>query len=180
MSDILNDSLEDSELMQMYQNGSEEAFALLYRRHSPKVYGYLKAKLKNEEKAQDIFQEVFVKVHRSKHLYNKKFPVLPWFFTIAHSSLIDHLRKKDLMKLVPEEELDLAATSGEISSEVDLSSGLSRLSEAQKKAVELRYIDERTFEEIADQLETSPENVRQLVSRGVQRLRSILKSGVRS
>lgn len=174
----MNDNLSDEELMLLYQNGAEEAFMTLYKRHSPKIYGYVKSKVRVDEKACDIFQEIYIKIHRSKNLYNKTFPVLPWFFTIARSVLIDEMRKEQTVRLVPQEDLDRFSSANEMPIEVDISSGINQLPAAQRSAVQLRYIDEKTFEEIADHLKTSPENVRQLVSRGVKKLRSILKPGV--
>ncbi len=173
----MNDNLNDEELMVMYQNGTEEAFSILYKRHSSKIYGYVRSKVRADERARDIFQEIYVKIHRSKNLYNKTFPVLPWFFTIARSVLIDEVRKEQTVKLVPQENLDYEAPA-ENRGDIDISPGLSQLPENQRTAVQLRYVDEKTFEEIADHLETSPDNVRQLVSRGVKKLRSILKPGV--
>jgi RNA polymerase sigma factor (sigma-70 family) len=172
----MNDNLSDEELMVMYQNGTEEAFSMLYKRHSSKIYGYVRSKIRTDEKARDIFQEIYIKIHRSKNLYNKMFPVLPWFFTIARSVLIDEVRKEQTVKLVPQETIDVAGNE-EARPSFDISPGLNALPESQRAAVHLRYIDEKTFEEIADHLETSPDNVRQLVSRGVKKLRQILKPG---
>lgn len=174
----MNDNSSDEELMVMYQNGTEEAFLILYKRHSSKIYGYVKSKVRVEEKARDIFQEIYLKIHRSKNLYNRTFPVLPWFFTIARSVIVDAIRKEQSVKIVPQENLEYAITE-EVTSDVDLVPGMRHLSEAQRTAVQLRFIEEKTFEEIADHLDTSTDNVRQLVSRGVKKLRSIFKPGVR-
>ncbi len=65
--------LTDEDLMARYQLGSEEAFAILYRRHSPKVFGFIKRRIYQSELISEIFQEVFVKMHKSKHLYNRTF-----------------------------------------------------------------------------------------------------------
>jgi len=81
MSKISNmEAFSDEELMVMYQTGSEEAFDSLYRRHSEKIYGFLRRRVWNDERAAELYQEVFLKMHRSKQLYNKSLPALPWMF----------------------------------------------------------------------------------------------------
>lgn len=173
----MREDLSDEELMLMYQNGKEEAFIALYRRHSGKIYGYVKSKVKSQEKAADIFQEIFIKIHRSKDLYRRDFPVLPWFFTIARSVLIDETRKERPLVLVSDEQLSEKPAPALVQNEVLPAAELARLPEAQRAAVQMRYVDEKTFAEIADYLNTSEQNVRQLVSRGIKKLRSLLASG---
>jgi RNA polymerase sigma factor (sigma-70 family) len=166
----------DEELMLLYQNGDTEAFHALYERHAGKIFGYLKKKTKNQEEALDFFQEVFSKIHRSKHLYNKSLPALPWIFTVTRTTLIDCLRKeKASMNKV---EMDLETIPIEEKNEsLDIQQiipSLARLPENQKIALELRYLEEKTFEEIAKDLKTSEVNVRKLISRGVQRIKELI------
>jgi RNA polymerase sigma-70 factor (ECF subfamily) len=167
-------ALSDEELMVMYQSGSEEAFQTLYRRHSEKIYGFLRSKVWNEERASELFQETFLKVHRSKQLYNKSHPALPWIFSITKSVLVDGLRVDKKAKRDTEyqtEELD------ETRSVVEVTSLISRLTENQRQAIEMRYVDEKTFEEIAASLETTSENARKIVSRAVTKLKSFVDKG---
>ncbi len=177
---MLLDNKTDEELMQLYQKGSEVAFNALYKRHSSKVYGYLKAKVKNQERAHDIFQEVFVKIHKSKHLYNSTFPFLPWVFTITKNALTDEYRQNEKTKnQVP---VDNSIANPEIQPEPNLIEVLpyiESLPANQRQALELRYIEEKTFEEISETLKTSPVNVRKIISRGVQRVKELLKEGVK-
>ena len=54
---------------------------------------------------------------------------------------------------------------------------LALLPSQQKLAVEMRYIDDKTFEQIAERLKVSPTNARQIISRGVKRLRELVSKG---
>lgn len=178
------DSQSDEELMTAYQNGSEEAFRALYDRHSKKIFGYLLNRTRSSQFASDLTQETFVKIHKSKHLYNRSLPVLPWIFSITHSVLIDGFRKEKRHGLVgtldPESYMasNDSESIGSLSSQlVPLSPLLAKLPTNQKIALEMRYIDEKTFEEIAESLKTSPLNVRQIISRGVKRLKELAKDG---
>ncbi len=170
------EALSDEELMVMYQAGSEEAFQTLYRRHSEKIYGFLRGRVWNDERAAELYQEAFLKVHRSKHLYNKSLPALPWIFSITKSVLIDGLRV-DQRARRDAENSSAGGSSEEQRSFGEVASLMSRLPEGQRKAVELRYIDEKTFEEIAASLETSSENARKIVSRAVAKLKSFAVKG---
>lgn len=166
----------DDQLMVLYQGGSEEAFKVLFSRHSGKVYGYLRSRTHSEQEAADLFQEVFVKIHKSKHLYNKSLPVLPWIFSVAHSVLIDGQRKVGRRKEVFGVDFDGMPTEGrDESQDADVLPLTKGLPQQQQIALQMRYVEEKTFEEIAASLKTSPVNVRQIVSRGIRHLRELLK-----
>lgn len=76
--------------MKAYGAGDMAAFEALYRRLSPKVYGYLKNRLGKKEDAEDLTQKVFAKVHRLRETYNPAYPVLQWLFVITKGILLDH------------------------------------------------------------------------------------------
>lgn len=168
----------DEELMALYQEGSEEAFKVLYSRHSAKIFGYLKSRTKSAQEATDLFQEVFVKIHRSKHLYNRSLPVLPWIFSVTHSVLVDGRRSAERKKEVFDYDFDqLPQPELSESKLASVTPMMDRLPENQGVALQMRYLDEKTFEEIAETLKTSPMNVRQIISRGVKNLKRFVNEG---
>lgn len=171
--------LSDEELMSRYQLGSEEAFAVLYERHAGKVFSFVRRRFQKQERAAEVFQEIFVKMHKSKHLYNKTLPYLPWLFSVSRSVVFDGLRADERRgdEVVTR---DLEAIPIEASHSADLPSleaQLAELPSAQRIAVQMRYVDESTFEEIAAVLKTSPVNARQLISRGLKRLKELVIEG---
>jgi len=155
--------------MVAYQLGEAEAFEELYSRHAPRVLGFLRKKVKSDALARDVFQSTFLKLHKCRSRYDSAFPFVPWLFTICRSELLDAMKKAhNKQEILVSEIPDIATTPMEQDSrEINLA-GLPSL---QKKAVELRYQKEFSFEEIAAQLDTSPGNARKLVSRAVQFLR---------
>lgn len=170
-------NLSDEELMMKYQMGTYEAFQELYRRHSGMIYGFIKKRVKNEAMASDIFQEVFMKLHRSKNLYKKQLPFKPWLFTITQNALVDEIRKTK-KKEYSDIDLDTLEAANSTSSEFNnLVPVLSELSSTQKIAIEMRYIEDKTFEEIAATLNTSEANVRQIISRAVRNLKDLIGKG---
>jgi len=170
------EALSDEDLMVMYQSGSEDAFQTLYRRHSEKIYGFLRGRVWNHERAAELYQESFLKMHRSKHLYNKSLPALPWIFSITKSVLVDGLRVDQRARRDAEYSAETASSEDQRSIG-DVASLMNRLPESQRRAIELRYIDEKTFEEIAASLETSSDNARKIVSRAVTKLKSFAEKG---
>ncbi|AZZ37294.1 hypothetical protein CIK05_11010 [Bdellovibrio sp. qaytius] len=165
----------DEQLMLLYQNGEIAAFDELFKRHSSKVYGFLLKRVRNDQTAADLSQEAFVKLHKSKHLYNPSLPVPPWIFSVTNSVLLDFLKKRS----------EVLTDDGQIESLVDgtplvalstieVEPMIEQLPNPQREAVHMRYIDEQSFEAISVALKTSPDNARKIVSRGIKNLKSFL------
>ncbi len=176
---LLNEQT-DEQLMKLYQDGNEEAFRALYGRHSNKIYGFIKKRVGNKEKVAEIYQEVFVKIHKSKALYNETFPVLPWLFTVTKSVLLDELRKEKKYEVLDMEAVERAVALQVFEPNINAGAMIRQLSDIQKQAIEMRYVNDRTFEQIAESLNVKPSNARQIVSRGIKRLRELVGKGGKS
>lgn len=179
---IDKENLTDEQLMRLYQNGDEDAFKALYTRYSSKIYGFLNKRLKNNEVVAEIYQEVFIKIHKSKHLYNDSLPALAWIFTVTRTTMIDELRKNKKNQIIDNYELDkiptdLEKTAPQFEQAVE---SLALLPSQQKTAIQMRYIDDKTFEQIAQSLNVSPTNARQIISRGIKRLKELVSDGGKS
>jgi RNA polymerase sigma-70 factor, ECF subfamily len=160
--------LTDEELMRAYQEGDMGAFETLYRRHSGRVFGFLLRRLHDRHAVGDIFQTTFLKLHEARHRYDADYPFVPWLFTITQRVLIDHYRKLGLDRR--RDILVVAEAGSESGPAVDIPS-LGGLSKVQTEAVRLRFGEDLPFEEIAKRLQTTPVNVRQIISRAVRKLR---------
>jgi len=164
--------------MLAYIDGDMEAFETLYGRHKNRVFGFLMVRLKDRSEAEDVFQAVFDKLHRKRHQYRQEIPFLPWLFTLARNTLIDHVRKRETHRkhvTVSEAVVDsYAAPVADISPINAAFAGLSKLNESQRQALELRFNQGLTFAEIAEQMQTSADNSRQIISRAIRKLRSLM------
>ncbi len=165
--------------MERYKNGSMGAFEELYGRHKAKVYGYLGKRVKSRFDRDEIHQNVFLKLHRSRHSYDSSSPFLPWLFTVCRSVLIDFMRTKEVKegRLVAADGLidRLAATEdAEVSGLDALVPAMSELNEDQREAIRMRYGEDFSFEEIARKLNTSAPNARQVISRALKKLRGLV------
>lgn len=167
--------------MQAYQGGDSAAFEMLFRRHKGRVYGFILGRTKNRMVAEDVFQSVFLKLHKSRRLYDPEFPFTPWLFTICRSVITDHVRKtKALNEVLSSEDHAIEVASAEKEEVSAVAMGVDKLPATQKAAIEMRYMKDLEFEEIASRLNTSPDNARKLISRGLSALRaSILGKGDR-
>lgn len=166
----------DEELMSLYQGGDYQAFEVLYHRHSGRVFDFLK-KRSSSEVASDLIQVVFEKVHKSRKNYEEKYPFLPWLFTITRNTLLDYFKSAEVKysrQREVSEILDFVPTP-QTSAVYDFSTLLEGLNQDQRRAIELRYLADWSFEKISQEIKTSPQNVRKLISRGTKKIRSILK-----
>ncbi|MEO9531544.1 MAG: sigma-70 family RNA polymerase sigma factor [Crocinitomicaceae bacterium] len=96
--------LTDKELIRSYLSGDEKSFEILLTRNKDRVFGYIMSKVRDEDLANDIFQEVFIKVIRTfkNGSYNEEGKFLPWVLTISHNLVVDHFRKAKKMQMVSE------------------------------------------------------------------------------
>ncbi|MBY0370889.1 sigma-70 family RNA polymerase sigma factor [bacterium] len=165
----------DEVLMLEYLQGDSRAFDVLYERHADKVYGYLRQRLGSSPLIDDIHQNIFLKFHQVREKYRSPLPVLPWLFTITRTVMLDALRaeKKGLIDLdrVSDESRLTPQDSGTIGEVL----GVAALSCSQQRVIEFRYQDDLSFEQIAELLQTSPANVRQLLSRGIRKLQALAR-----
>lgn len=160
--------------MVMYQlNTPEEAYAAfeeLYGRYSSKVFSFIMKKLRNQTDAEDLLQKIFLKVHESKHLYKPKFKFEQWLFVIARTAVLDYLRAKtryqNRLDRLEKDKEEAGFSNDSLSPEA-----LSSLNDDQKEMLEMKFIDELSYLEMAKLLNKSETSLRKMVSRMMINLR---------
>lgn len=159
----------DSDLIRLYQQGNEASLSVLIERHQVKVFGYLMGKLKDEDLANDLFQETFIKVIRTLKTkqYNEEGKFIQWVMRIAHNLVIDHFRKLKRIPTVssrddfdvfdvirdPGRNVELQMIKDQI--ETDVMKLVNFLPVEQQEVLLLRINDGLSFKEIAEQTEVS-------------------------
>lgn len=95
--------LSDNELVQLYIGGNEESLSVLLQRHKRKLFSSIIVVVKDQQLAEDIFQDTFVKVIQTlkRGQYNEEGKFLPWIVRIARNLIIDHFRRAKKMPPVP-------------------------------------------------------------------------------
>ena len=164
----------DEALMDLYVLGDSKAFVVLYGRYRRPLYGYIRSKVSKKELADEIFQATFFNLHRSRARYRHGLKFDAWLFSICRNAMRDYFRK-----LKTSERQNETFYEEEISSEMDesievssaLTEKVAQLPKDQRQIIEQRVIEEREFSEIATALSTTRENVRQILSRALRKLR---------
>ena len=158
--------LSDQVLLNNYLSGDRAAISQLIDRHSRRVRDYLRMLVKDNDVADDILQDTFIKVVRvideGRYVDNGKF--LSWVLRIAHNKALDHFRAQKSNKVVSESEsgynmlstLKFSERTIEdkiISEQVEESVRrmVEHLPDEQREVVKLRYYAGLSFQEIADQ-----------------------------
>ncbi|MBW8361765.1 MAG: sigma-70 family RNA polymerase sigma factor [Kaistella sp.] len=163
----------DSLLITDYRGGSEQALACLIERHQKDLFSFIYYKLMDEDLANDIFQDTFIKiiVTLKDGRYNEEGKFILWAKRIAYNLIIDHYRLKSKHIMVSEtsydnEEFsifDLISEQEEniedrlVSQQIhsDLFKILELLPDNQREVIKLRFFDNLSFKEIADQTDSS-------------------------
>ena len=163
----------DSQLISKYKQGSEKALSILIERHEKDLFAFIYYKLMDQDLANDIFQETFMKIIITfkQNRYNEEGKFIIWAKRIAHNLIIDYFRLRKKQNKVSEttfdnEEysiFDLIAEKEEnieerlITKQIyeDLTKMLQFLPENQQEVIRLRFFEGLSFKEIADQTDTS-------------------------
>lgn len=90
----MGDSQSDEELMLRYGAGDAAAFDTLYARHKGGVYRYLLRQLREPALAEELFQDVWLKLVNARDRYTVQAKFSTWLYRIAHNRLIDHVRRQ--------------------------------------------------------------------------------------
>ncbi len=160
----------DERLIALYVEGDNNAFDALVERHKVRVYTYICGYVKDEELADDIFQETFVKVistiKQGRYVENGRFAA--WITRIAHNLIIDFFRqeksenvqsadgtgvnilnRKELSEATIEDDLVLSQIHADVRRMV------MQLPDNQRQVLVMRYYKNMSFKEIADATKVS-------------------------
>lgn len=155
--------LNDKELIQEYLKGNDRAFQILLNRHKDKIYTSIYLFTKNTELAEDIFQDVFIKIIDTlrKGKYNHEGKFLQWAMRISYNMCVDNFRRsKRRTKVSPTETFDIfdVLESKDDNMEVTMVKSeqhqkvrdlVDKLPEEQREVVILRHYAEMSFKEIS-------------------------------
>lgn len=158
--------LTDEELAISYVRGNNRAFDELLSRNQSKLFSYILFVVRDEDKANDLFQETFVKVitklHQGRYVDSGKFGA--WIMRIAHNVIMDWYREQRSRNLIePTDENDLSNLSGKeiLDSNVenryvndqimvDVKNMMNMLPPTQREVVFMRFYQDLSFKEIAE------------------------------
>ena len=159
-------SMTDDELVSRYANGENEAFASLLNRHNKRIFSYILFYVKDEDVANDIFQDTFFRaitvIRQHRYSANDKF--FSFLCRVAHNLIIDYFRARKSENQVGEECLDYANVLQQadlqdanvedklVASQIlkDVKKLMNELPDYQREIVRMRFYENLTFKEIAE------------------------------
>lgn len=188
---IDSENLTDDQLVDLSLK-DDNNFYYLMKRYEKKIDSYIRRIANiNRESAEDILQEVFIKVYKNLHGFNKNFKFSSWIYRIAHNEMISYLRKnrkalealsldidgpdhESLMNLLADtldiEEEHISREKVEIIRRI-----FAELPPKYREVLVLRYLEEQSYDEISDILKKPPGSVATLINRAKSNFKKIMQ-----
>jgi RNA polymerase sigma-70 factor (ECF subfamily) len=173
---------DEATLVQRAVGHDPEAFGRLYDIHLDRVYRHIYYRVGNEQDAEDLTQQVFLKAWQAIDGYKKKAsPFVAWLMTISHNLVVDFYRtRKDRAYIEAEILADGPASNPEGAAEASLEQerlrrAILQLGGDEEQVVLLRFIEGFEFREIASVLQKKEGNIRVILHRALVKLRHILE-----
>jgi RNA polymerase sigma-70 factor (ECF subfamily) len=176
---------EDRSWLAMVREGNPEGATELFRRYSGPVFRYADRLLGSRPEAEEVAQEVFLKLIMRVDQYDGRAPVASWLFAIAANSCRDRLRRAGRSPSVPLDAVAEAAAPDPPADRVLVESerrrlvrqALARLSDDQREALVLARYHGLPYAEIARTLEISEGAVKTRIFRAMEKLRDVFSEG---
>ncbi|MCB0841150.1 MAG: sigma-70 family RNA polymerase sigma factor [Bacteroidetes bacterium] len=190
---VSKNTREDRELVAAAKRGEPQAFETLLKKYRKSVYYMLLKMVKNADDAEDLTQEAFAKAFNSIEKFDSKYAFSTWLFRIATNNCIDFIRKKRVQTVsidqpvegddgsnmkfdVRDEDLDPNEHMLKQQRKKYLNMAIKRLPEKYRILVELRYFQELSYEEVAQELEIPLGTVKAQLFRARELLNQELKN----
>ena len=179
-------SIDDPRLIESFRAGENEAFEALVRAHRPALYRHALRKLSDHAAAEDAVQETFTRAYKSRARVGDDWRLGAWLHQILANVCIDEAnrRKRESTKGVRWATAEVSSSGiapaledqlGLDADHSDVVRALRELPNNYQEALELRYVAELEYDEMAEVLEISEENVRARVSRANKAIRVLLR-----
>ena len=170
------------DLVRKAQDGDSAAFAALYEEYSPTIYRFLRRQMDGpDEVVEDLTEDVFVKVYEKLDRYQERgLPFSAWLYRIAHNQMVDHVRT---LPRLPAQSIDDAGEMpehgagrafGQVLDRQVLEPALGRLTDEQRRVIQLRFLEGLSVADTAVLMGRSDEAVKKLQARGLTNLRRLL------
>jgi RNA polymerase sigma-70 factor (ECF subfamily) len=190
--DVTTVDANDDAMLVAAARRDRKAYARIVTRHAAPLRRYIRRVLgADAQSAEDVLQETFIKAYVNLNDYDDRRSFAPWIYRIAHNEAVNHLRRNsDRSRTIDGE--DGAMLLAHVADGVDwperiaagdalrlVRTALSGLTPRYRDVLVLRYLEEKSYDEISDILQLPPGTVATQIDRGVKKLRAILEaSGV--
>lgn len=185
----------DEDAMELFQGGYDEAFTEIVERYRDKIHNFIFRYTRNHLDCEDIVQETFFRVYRSRHSYERIARFSTWLYTIANNLARSHYKKNSRLKTTSifetdsnnqEYEIDIVDTEQTPDNDVNTSimmeyvqKALSHIPVEFKDVIVMRDIQNLTYEEIIEITGLPMGTVKSRINRGRVRLQVLINSYTR-
>ena len=149
----------DATLVDLASAGDQQAFEYLFTRYRDALMRLFEQRLEEKTMASDLLQETFIKVYLHINDYSKNYTFGQWVYSIARNTLVDHLRRKSGDVSLDERFRAPLATSPSPEESVIINqtrahfyNALEELTPEYRQVIEMRFLEEYSYEEIAEKL----------------------------
>ncbi|MBL7853509.1 MAG: RNA polymerase sigma factor [Cyclobacteriaceae bacterium] len=168
----------DEQLMEAVKNGDLSKASLLFERYHVRIYNFLLRMTAHREMAEDLAQNVFVRLLRYRNTYKPELPFKAWIYQLARHAFSDYYQQAKKQRWVPlasatemKDELQQALEQEEL--ERKLISALARLDDDARELLVLTRFQHLKYDEVAAQLGLTVANVKVKVHRAIGHLRNL-------
>ena len=175
-----DESSPDAEVCRLLAAGERErAFERLLAAYRGRVYRLAYSYVRMPADAEDLAQEAFVRLWRALPLYDGRASFSTWLYVIARNACLSALRRRGARPTasLDEDPVDATAPAGSASPvdlRMDCETLLERLDEPQRRIVRLFYLEERSYEQVAEMLDMPINTVRSHLHRARKRLTGLM------
>ena len=173
----------DQDLLKQYKANPNQGFQLIVKKYQERIYWQIRRLAKNHQDAEDIMQNVFIKVWNGLPKFREEANLYTWIYRIAFNETHTFLSKSNKKQTVdldpPLFENSMAVEGNELSGEEiekRLYMALDTLPEKQRQVFDLKYFDELKFKEISEMLGTSVGGLKASYHLAVKKIEEFLKS----
>ncbi|MCH7548646.1 MAG: RNA polymerase sigma factor [Candidatus Krumholzibacteriota bacterium] len=176
----------DHELITRSLQGSQKAFRDLLERHHATAWAVVRGVLGDRDEVEDVIQQVYVKVFRGLARFRGDARFSTWLYQIARNEAINAVKKRrmdttsiDNVVLVAPEKESPDAVMQRSRAGSELEAAMSRIDEKYRLAIELRYMGEHSYEEIAEIMDLPLGTVKTYIHRGKAELKKTMTRTLR-
>ncbi len=169
-----SETLSDEELVQRYlESGNNYFFEIIYHRYSKKIFGKCLTLVKNEVLAEDLTQDILMKIILNLANFSGRSKLSTWIYSITYNYCIDHIRQlKKRNETNLEDDIEIADSGDEIEDKVLMEVKLNqlrvimdKLNEGDKSVLMMKYMDNMSIVEIADMTKKSESAIKMQIKR---------------
>ena len=165
-------------MIAQYQQADAAAVSALVARLSPRLFRFFASQAGNQADADDMLQDLWLRLHRMRHTYRPGEPLLPWVYAIAHRVRIDSYRRR--RRISREIGVDVLPESAALEERWDnnlpaFDQLVAALPEGQREVVTMLKVEGLTIDEVARATSSTAGAVKQKAHRAYERLRSLLQ-----